>query len=214
VNKVFKDSDIANWTHNLKTFYTYTASFMAQNLLSSNDLKKSIGHSIDDILIGCKFNYQSCSSADFLWEYDKIYGNCYSFNSGFNSTGHRVELKKSSLAGYSYGLQLDLYVNFYENLTLFNSVTGGLGAILRIDNVTHGIDHVAEGVMVSAGSVTNSALGRENKFIMKQPYSDCVLDNDATTSFDSDIYKAILESNFSYSQQFCLTQCLQKMVIK
>ena len=65
-----------------------------------------------------------------------------------------------------------------------------------------------------AGSVTNIALGIENKVKMKSPYSDCILDNDVTTPFDSDIYHAILASKFSYNQQFCLTQCFQKLVIK
>jgi len=120
----------------------------------------------------------------------------------------------SNLAGSSYGLQLDLYVDSYENLTLFNSVMSGKGIIIRIDNQTNVIDYAAEGIWVAAGLVTNLALSRGNKFIQKEPYSNCILDNDATTSFDSDIYKAILDSNFSYSQQFCLTQCFQKLAIK
>ena len=57
-------------------------------------------------------------------------------------------------------------------------------------------------------------MGREFKFQMKQPYSDCVLDNEVATGFDSDIYTAILKSKYSYSQQFCLTQCFQRLVIE
>jgi hypothetical protein len=216
VNQLFSDSQLTNLSYNSK-FLNAMASkvFAFDRALNSNDsVKKSISHSLEDVLIGCKFNYQSCTSADFTWEFDNFYGNCFSFNSGFNSSGHKVDLKMSSLAGSSYGLQLDLYVNSYENLTLFNSVMSGKGIIIRIDNQTNVIDYAAEGISVAAGLVTNLALSRENKFIQKEPYSNCILDNDATTSFDSDIYKAILGSNFSYSQQFCLTQCFQKLAIK
>jgi hypothetical protein len=89
-----------------------------------------------------------------------------------------------------------------------------MGAIIRVDNVTSIIDHGADAIYASAGSVTNIALGRENKFTMKSPYSDCILDNDVTTPFDSDIYNSILASKFSYNQQFCMIKCAQKLVIK
>ena len=213
VSKYYNDSILTNLTYYVKYFENFMAGNLALNLLSTNELKKSIGHSLDDVLIGCKFNYQECNSSDFKWEFDRTYGNCFSFNSGFNSTGQAVDLKKSSLAGSSYGLQLDLYVNYYENLTLFNSVGQGVGAIIRIDNVTNVIDHVTDGILASAGFYTNIALGRENKFIMKAPYSECVLDNDLYTHQNSFIYEAILNSGYTYSQQFCLSQCAQKLII-
>jgi hypothetical protein len=217
VKKYFDETNAKNSSYNARSISAFVSLLFALNSLNNETEKKSIAHNLDDILIGCKFNYQACTSADFIWEFDKIYGNCYSFNSGFDLTGKRkkkVALKTSSLAGSPYGLQLDLYVNYYENLSVFNSVQRGMGALIRIDNATQVIDHVAEGVMASTGFYTNIALGRENKFIMKKPYSDCVLDNDdASTSFDSDIYRAILASEFTYSQQFCLIQCAQKLVI-
>jgi hypothetical protein len=215
VNQVYTDSQLKNLSYNLKFFSALTARVYAfERVLNSSDLaKKSISHRLEDVLIGCKFNYQPCTLADFTWEFDNFYGNCFSFNTGFNSSGHAVDLAVSNLAGFSYGLQLDLYVSYYENLTLFNSVFGGTGIIIRIDNQTNVIDYAAEGILASAGLVTNLALSRESKFLGKKPYSNCILDNDAYTKFDSDIYRAILESNFSYSQQFCLTQCFQKLTI-
>ena len=50
-----------------------------------DESKKKLVHSLDDILIRCLFGYHECTSADFVWKYDPVYGNCYSFNSGFNS---------------------------------------------------------------------------------------------------------------------------------
>ena len=217
VNQQFSASSIANVSFLSKS---YTISSTRSSLMSffsnSNDsIKKTISHSLDNVLIGCKFNFQPCTSTHFSWIFDKNYGNCYRFNSGFNDAGHRVVLKNSSLAGFSYGLQLDLYVNYHQNLSLFNSVVGwGTGALIRINNVTNVIDQGADGIFAAAGSHTSISMGREKKMTMKSPYSDCVLDNDVTTSFDSDIYNAILVSNFSYSQQFCVIQCIQKKIVK
>ena len=218
VNQLFSASSIANVSYTKKSYtISSTRNALMSLITNSNDsTKKTISHSLDNFLIGCKFNFIECTSADFSWVFDKNYGNCYKFNSGLNSTGHEVNLKMSSLAGFSYGLQLDLYVNYHQNLSLFNSIFsgGGIGALLRINNVTNVIDQGADGIFAAGGFYTSISLGREKKMTKKSPYSDCVLDNDVTTSFDSDIYNAILASNFSYSQQFCVIQCIQEKIIK
>jgi hypothetical protein len=101
VNQVFSDSMLTNLSYLSKSYAVAPINLGIQGLISqkSSETKKALGHSLDDVLIGCKFNYQECTSADFSWEYDKHYGNCYSFNSGFNSSGHKVDLRMSSLAG-------------------------------------------------------------------------------------------------------------------
>ena len=77
-----------------------------------NDTEKiKLHHSFEDILFECSFNSQKCNSSDFIREYDKNLGNCYTFNSGYNSTNDEVSLKKSIRAGVTYGLKLVLYVS-------------------------------------------------------------------------------------------------------
>ena len=93
------------------------------------------------MLLSCSFNYDGCKVDDFSWEFYPFYGNCYSFNSGFNSTGQSVNLKKSNIAGNGYGLNLEIYTNFYENLSYYNSIMGGQGLLVRIDNISHPIDY-------------------------------------------------------------------------
>ena len=61
--------------------------------------KKLLAHDFGDVLLGCQFNFQKCSVDDFFWSFDLNYGNCYSFNSGFNATGGTVPLKQSNIAG-------------------------------------------------------------------------------------------------------------------
>ena len=120
------------------------------NLLVSTNLldsslpmlnKTKFGHSLDDILLSCYFNNKLCSTRDFSWILDPQYGNCYIFNSGLNMSNQNVDIKKSAISGPLNGLRLTLYLNFHENLTMYNSLTGCSGAIVRIENSSYLNDH-------------------------------------------------------------------------
>ena len=90
----------------------------------SEEQRQSLGHSLDEILFDCKFNNQKCTSNDFKWKFDRFYGNCFVFNSGFKASGHKVDMKRSLLPSSAYGLQISFYVGFHKNLSLFNSIYG------------------------------------------------------------------------------------------
>lgn len=76
------------------------------NINGNSSYIRTLGYSIDSMLISCYFNGNPCSSSDFYWYYSYEYGNCYIFNhdSGDNST-----LKTVSQSGPTSGLQLELY---------------------------------------------------------------------------------------------------------
>jgi hypothetical protein len=96
--------------------------------------KRSLTHDLDQVLLSCFFNSQPCSSRDFQWGFSNVFGNCFSFSAGFNASNHKVDLKHSYSSGYGQGLRFDLYVNSHEQLTSFNSITGGTGAIIHLSN--------------------------------------------------------------------------------
>ncbi len=149
--------------------------------------KKNLSHNLNDTLLSCLYNYVLCKSDDFKWEWDNYYGNCYSFNSGFNSSGHNIELKKSYISGSTFGLQLELYVNFYESLMFFNSIIDNYGLVIRIDNISHVVDYSHDGIFIAPGFQTYISLERQIKTILPQPYSDCYDFN--TKSFNSDLQR-------------------------
>jgi hypothetical protein len=77
--------------------------------------KQMLGHELEDILIKCTFNYKLCSLSDFSWSFDDVYGNCYSFNSGFYSNGTKEpNAKGTPISGSEFGLQLTLYRVFFS----------------------------------------------------------------------------------------------------
>ena len=180
----------------------------------SAESRKLFGHSLKDIMFDCYFNNFECDvSNDFVWSFDRHYGNCYSFNTDKNTSGNRIELKKSLMSGYFYGLQLRMYVNFNENLTLFNGNYRSLGATVLIGNSSYLSDSSNGGLQLARGFLTNIAIDRSFKSILPKPYSNCDIDNGDTTTLSEnkeinlDLYKLIENSTYNYNQQLCLEQC-------
>ena len=100
----------------------------------SDEEKKKLVHDIYLTLLECTFNNEPCFSTDFTWSFDHSYGNCFTFNTGFDSNGSSTELKKSSITGSKFGLRLILYVNYYENLLEHIRY---LGALVRFGNSSY-----------------------------------------------------------------------------
>jgi len=78
-----------------------------------------IGHQLSDLIIECEYGGYDCdpsSPSDFSQFYNNLYGNCYTFNSGWNlstaSDPHRSsELYTSKKPGPRYGLSLTFNVD-------------------------------------------------------------------------------------------------------
>ena len=200
-----------------ETYYFYAFRLYYIGIAVASKLNKTqqrmLSHTLEEVLFICKFNQETCSADDFSWHFDPYYGNCWSFNSGLNSTGHSVDVKQSFMAGSAFGLQLEIYVNSYERLVLFNSATAGNGLLVRVDNKSHQIDHLNDGIRVSSSHTTYLSLMREFKRSLPKPYSDCDLDPEKP-AFDSDLYALIRRSKYDYTQSFCLEQCMQEMLIQ
>ena len=81
--------------------------------------KQVLAHSSNDLFQNCLFNfYEFTGYDDFIWYFDRDYGNCYIFNSGFDLSGDLVELKTTSIPARYGGLSLSFYVGVNQNLTI------------------------------------------------------------------------------------------------
>ena len=181
--------------------------FIATELLTSmpDAEKKRMSHRWEDTLLACRFNYKPCQSDDFSWEFEGTLGNCYSFNAGAQERA----AKRSTISGKSFGLQMELYVNYYEGLIAFNSFTSASGLLVRIENASHLIDNGLSSIRVSPGLDTFIGLSREFRVSLPRPYSNC-----ESSNFDSDLYRLIQQSSYDYSREFCFKQCTQMLLIR
>ena len=207
-----------NW---FTTQYAYNLTQMntqdGQIYTLPNSDKQKLAHYLDDVLLECYFNNSPCNATDFSWSFDPDYGNCYTFNSGVDSNGTKVDLKQSNIAGWNFGLQMTLYVNVYEELLNVSSDVFGLGALIRLGNNSFTSDYLDSGILLQPGLHVNMAVDREFKSMLPKPYSNCDVDNYSTThklTDDSYLFNLITKSQFVYSQQFCFSQCLQKHFIE
>ena len=171
-----------NLTYDQLNNLTQSIYVRAINKMNSKDFtdqqRRALEHDVGDILFDCKFGNSPCSiSSDFVWTYDKTFGNCYSFNS--NLTSSQADTKKSDIAGNSFGLNIKVYVNFHENLTLFHSFTSAKGVILMVDNNSILFDRsLTDGFLrVEPGSVTSVKVDRTFMFELPKPYSTCDIPN-------------------------------------
>jgi hypothetical protein len=180
----------------------------------SSDIKNraKIAHFIRDILISCNFNGKVCKDDDFVIKYDNKYGNCLLYNSGMNSDGNPMPLKYSIFEGSDYGFKISLYVNYYEKLKFFNSLSA-LGAKIRIENSSVLTDDSLSEVRVSAGEDSDIFIDRSFRYNLPKPYRSCDIENNSPKFFDSFLYNLILNSKYEYTQQLCLRQCFQKILI-
>jgi hypothetical protein len=175
----------------------------------NNQEKQKLGFSMQNNLIDCGFNHVACFPTDFRWSFDKTYGNCYTFNSGYNSTGHALELKQSIHSGQEFGLSLTLFNGLPKGL---KPLYTNLGIIVRINNQSYSVSN-NDGISVSPGFETNLAIDdRIYSYLLPKPYSNCDIDAENPTS-NSKFYNLFIEKGVTYSQETCIDTCFQEQFV-
>ena len=197
-------SSIVKFDFQYFTFVKYLIALSAADPSVSDDFKKSLGLSIDDMLINCQYSSNPCTKDDFVWFYSSIYGNCYKFNSGKNSTGGTVPLRYLNQAGKMNGLKLELYVG--QNNKPFDFINPSTGAHIFISNYTV-TQSSLEGLDAATSKETNFAVTRTLKYRLPSPYSDCIDNVYDETASDSFFFKSIVKSGKRYRFTDCLNLC-------
>ncbi len=151
----------------------------------------SLGHKIEDFLIECYFDSIPCNLAtDFIWYFDRKYGNCYKYNS--NGT------KQSRQEGFKNGLGL--------SLTLFDSMPSllkrisyrGNGFLIRIDNSTYLADGNNQISLMNGGIKTSVNVERVYSNKLPQPYSNCLIQMDSDNGFQSVSFSILKKNQFRF----------------
>ena len=117
----------------------------------NNTFQKSLSYSLNESLIKCTIGTLECSASDFFYTFDACYGNCYSFNIGFNSSGDPIDLIQITKTGNINGLKLELFIGDPKNVPDFLET---FGYHVIIHNQTYPIAF-NEGYDISTGVETN-----------------------------------------------------------
>jgi len=169
--------------------------FPAITIINLRNRKSNI--SLSEIMTICNFNLEECNANDFEMIVD---------NHSFVS--YRFKRKKSYTAGMQYGLQL--LINL-ENITCNNCYLEGLRLIVH--------NHTADPGYYSGGTKSGFILspGFNHEIVIKRtfssklglPFNSCIKNVTSLESYDSDLYRYILESTkYQYTQKDCFDYCM------
>ncbi|OAF64477.1 hypothetical protein A3Q56_07812 [Intoshia linei] len=187
------------------TVESYDKSKMLENLFESKKLndKKQLGYQFEEFIVDCLYKEFKCVKSDFIHFYSSTLGNCYTFNSGWNST-HPVY--SSFIPGPRSGLSIILYLDSENYLPLTPSL--GAKIVIHPQNVMPFPED--EGFLLSPGESTEIAIKKSTLERAGGVYNPC-------QSIDGiHIQENVFEELYPvrYSRQTCLRTCYQKIIIE
>ena len=173
----------------------------------------SIGYMLKDMLVSCRFQEQPCTVDDFTQYHNFYYGNCYRFNGGLNALNQRVAIRKTTMPGWRYGLQIELFTGIVGVLSYNN------GFRILIHNQSDiAVFPEEDGINIAPGFLTNVAIERTYTEKLSYPYNDCI-DNLHEAKYDYLIRKSAtlktMKNVFNYriyDPNLCIKMCLQKYI--
>ncbi len=171
--------------------------------------------SLKEMLIKCNFNENVCDDTYFDRIYDPPYV-YFQFNGAKNQSNKT--LKKSTHQGKVYGLNLMLFGGMIDNYTWEkNHFSEGFRLIVSNASLDPGLNlGISDrGIDLPLGFETNVAVKRVFDSKLEYPYNDCYKNLNQMDSFDSDLFRSILNStDFTYRQMDCFDYCLGQEIIK
>lgn len=166
--------------------------------------------SLEKILVDCTFNFYECNRSEFKLFVHPNFGNCFQFNSGYDSHNNKIGIKYSISKDKYQGLRLVLNVSVVDSLKF---VSPSYGAVIYIHNQSSN-PWMVEEITLMPKYETNIAIKRTLYNSKEKPYSNCDGNTNNPRSYSSDLFKLIHNKTNQYNQYSCVIQCLQRKIIK
>ena len=186
------------------------ATAKAANPSFGNSSRKKLAYDLKNTLFRCSYNndVKLCNPDQFEWSYDYTYGNCYKFNSGYNSSGHQVPIKVASKPGFSNGLNMFFFNNQTKIKYTRLNINKYQGYIIFIhDNTENPV--FSNGIQVLPGTHVNIGIKKTITHKCPEPYSNCK----DLSSYSSYFYDFLIKTNKVYRQRDCFDLLLQRSII-
>lgn len=183
----------------------YTAASLV-NFIYSKSSKMKFGLTYENFIIDCKFAGAPCHSSNWTWFYTYWNGNCFLFNS---TAG------KTKSVNIEYGLSVELFTGLDETIPFFQKSSGFQVFIFNSKKYLK-TEYYIPRTAIKPGSEVNIEIKRRFIHKLPRPYSECDIDLRTATidSVDSELYREIFLSNYSYEQFNCLHRAYRRKVFK
>jgi len=164
----------------------------------------SVNKSLNDLISDCNFNTFSCNiSKDIKINEDKFGFISYTFKSQLAYYG-------SSKSGLTIGVNL-ANISFDKTNPL-----DGLRIIIhnKTDDRKYYMGFSHNGFNIAPGLDYQISVKRIFSYKLGLPYNNCLKDVESIDSFDSDLYRFMIQStNYSYGHTDCLSYCAAKLML-
>ncbi|CAF0932177.1 unnamed protein product [Brachionus calyciflorus] len=186
-----------------KNFNSKSCDTQMNNILNAQlpNLKK---FTLSKMLISCLYDNKPCNTNNFFQQRSFNFGNCFTFNSGRNLTGHSIPVLNSKRPGMVNGLRLKLFIGAPEYQPCWED---RYGALIVVHNRTFPPLFAEEGLFIQAGSETNFILNKVSINKLPSPFSNCVVNASNRNEFDSKSYRDAFDLSGCYRQKWCLLNC-------
>ena len=158
---------------------------------------------LEETFIGASYEYNIFSIT--VNDFKKIeltlieHVNCYTLNSGVNSSGHSVDLFQTTAFGLGSGLNINFYIP--TKCVLFCHI--GYNTVVPSKNeFIHALNTKPLVQVLKVNKIINNKLGT--------PYNDCQNDLITEKDFDSELYRKIIRSKIKYRQINCYDECTKE----
>jgi hypothetical protein len=175
-------------------------------LAYDDDARKRLGFN-RNLFFTCNYRNKSCTS-DLHWYWSYTYGNCWQFNTGFNFSNNKIDIKNTTIEGREDGLTIALFPIVNENQYM---TTWDNGMIVFVHN-NQFKPLQTDAVYVEPGKTSFLSIKRTITHKSPYPYSDCV-DLASPTFTPSDLYSFMKNSGQVYRQKDCFKLCQQQQII-
>ncbi|XP_077862884.1 uncharacterized protein LOC144345072, partial [Saccoglossus kowalevskii] len=154
------------------------------------------GHQAEDFIIQCSFDEKKCTHRDFHTFQHDTYGNCFTFNHGYN----RTIIRDSKRPGPKQGLKITLYVEQNEYIILYGQ-EAGVRVLVHPPHITPFPED--DGITVKPGVKTSIAIRQVTIERKGPPYGNCSHVEDFNT---------IYGDHYNYSSLACQKTCLHDFI--
>jgi hypothetical protein len=187
----------------IKVFNEIPAKFPAVTFYFLRNNQANI--SLNEILFRCYFNSLECNSSDFETIQDK-----------FGYISYKFKSKQSFIDGSFYGLVV--YLNL-TNIPFYNNTYSldGLKLIIHNDSIDPGYyaGTSKKGLYLATGQLNDIVVKKIFTNKLGEPYNDCIKDIKSIDSYDSDLFRYIIQStNYTYRQKDCFEYCIGRQIYK
>ncbi|CAF1029306.1 unnamed protein product [Brachionus calyciflorus] len=184
------------------------------NLLKSKTQNgKNYSDSISKLILKCFHLLIPCNLSEFDFYFSPTYGNCYTFNPGFDSNKNLRsfdQLISTSKTFKIQGLRLILNVSVPEELKF---IMPSNGAAIYIHNQTDPAAFMRP-IMAAPGVSTNIGLTKTRTVQNPKPYSQCDPDTQDPSKYNSELFKMVHDYYKSYKRVICFDYCYQRLSLK